>query len=118
MLTSVKALLLWGLVGGWLSSQTLKHMVRHCAMRMVQTCAASMMYKAQAEGILGRLVPSTLCTPAVTQLTDAAAGWGASAGAAVHATECQRCMHQANATAGLWGAGVKQSAVAGLWGAG
>ena len=42
-------------------------------MRMVQTCAASMMYKAQAEGILGRPVPSTLCTPAVTQLTDAAA---------------------------------------------
>ena len=56
--TSVQALLLWGLVGGWLPSQALKQMMRHRAMRLAQTYAASMMHKAWAEGCLARPVPS------------------------------------------------------------
>ena len=75
---------------------------RHCAMRMVQTCAASMVHRAQAEDCGARPVPSTPACCARQQppssMTLPPAGSGALAGAAGRATESQGCTA---ATAGL-----------------
>ena len=110
-LADMQALLLWGLVGGWLvpSSRALKHMMRRCAMRMPQAYATTMMHKALAQGRLAGHVTSTSAVCARQQspvsVTLLPAGSGALAGAGGPATESWRCTNTASATAGLWGAG-------------
>ena len=75
--TSVQAQLLWGMVGGWLPGQAMKRMRGHCALRMAQTCAASMVHRSQAEGCLACPGPPahqcSVHASGATQLSAAAA---------------------------------------------